>query len=160
VLSMAKPTQSYGHTTEVITPKFVNMPKEGKSYGSVVLPDDRRYVGRPEVLGMMQRGQAYSIDTEKQDWTNGTVIIVTKATLANGTVAASKGNGDQFKRQPTPEVDSRRMFVAGAVNSYIRTEHFMVHATKVGFGETLRQAVIAAKLIYDEEMVEKFAANA
>lgn len=112
-----KPAQSYGHTTEVIVPKFVNMPKPGKSYGSVVLPDDRRYVGRPEVLGMMQKGQAYSIDTEKQDWTNGQVVIVTKAVLANGTVAASKGNGDQFKRQPTPEVDAERMYVCGLVNA-------------------------------------------
>lgn len=114
---MAKPTQSYGHTQETISPKFVNMPKEGKSYGSVVLADDRRYVGRPEVLGMMQKGQAYTIDTEKQDWTNGTVIIVTKAVLANGTVAASKGPTDQFKRQPTPEIDAERMYVCGLVNA-------------------------------------------
>ena len=153
---MARPqTKSYGHTTEVVTPKFVNEPKPGKSFGSIVLGDDRRYVGRAEVLGMMQAGMAYSIDTEKQDWENGTVIIVTKAVLANGTAAASKGPTDQFKRQPTPEIDSKRMFCSGALNSYLRTEHFMMFATKEGMHKTVQAAVEIFKSVYDQEMAAK-----
>lgn len=102
-----------------ITPKYVNMPKPGKSYGTVVLQNGNKMVGKAEVLGMMSAGKTYDITTESQDWTNGTVHVVKSATLANGGAHQADQPSQQFKRQPTPEVDAERMFVAGALNAVL-----------------------------------------
>lgn len=109
--------------TQTITPLFVNMPKEGKSFGSVKLANGNKFVGRAEVLGMMVKGNTYTVETESQDWTNGTVHVITKATLANGSAASSNGTAGaasgQYQKQPTPPIDAERMFVAGALNSVL-----------------------------------------
>lgn len=108
---------------QTITPAYVNMPKEGKSFGSVKLANGNKFVGRAEVLGMMVKGNTYTVETESQDWTNGTVHVITKATLANGSAAAAAngaaGGEDQFAKRPTPPIDAERMFVAGALNSVL-----------------------------------------
>lgn len=104
-------------TAETITPKYVNMPKQGKSYGTVVLPNGNKMVGKAEVLGMMSAGNTYAITTEAQDWTNGTVHVIKSATLASGSAPASSGG--QYQKQPTPAIDAERMFVAGALNALL-----------------------------------------
>lgn len=107
-----------------ITPQYVNMPKPGKSYGSIKLANGNKFVGRAEVLGMMQKGLTYEVETETQRWGDGDVAVITKATLANGHAAASQqtphtDDPDRYKKQPTPKVDAERMFVAGALNSLL-----------------------------------------
>jgi len=107
---------------QTITPQYVNMPKEGKSFGSVKLANGNKFVGRAEVLGMMVKGNTYTVETESQDWTNGTVHVITKATLANGSAAATSNGtagADPYEKRPTPPIDAERMFVAGALNSVL-----------------------------------------
>lgn len=107
--------------TETIQPLYINMPKPGKSYGLVKLANGNKFVGRAEVLGMMVKGNTYTIETEAQDWTNGTVNVITKATLANGSAAAAAGGGahDPYEKRPTPPIDAERMFVAGITNALL-----------------------------------------
>ena len=106
---------------QTITPLYINMPKEGKSYGSVKLANGNKFVGKAEVLGMMTKGNTYTIETESQDWTNGTVNVIVRATLANGSAAASNGAAgvDPYEKRPTPPIDAERMFCAGALNAIL-----------------------------------------
>lgn len=105
--------------TETIQPLYINMPKPGKSYGSVKLANGNKFVGRAEVLGMMVKGNTYTIETESQDWTNGTVHVITKATLANGAAQAAGSGHDPYEKRPTPPIDAERMFVAGITNALL-----------------------------------------
>lgn len=104
--------------TQTVTPKYLNMPKPGKSYGSIKLANGNKMVGRAEVLGMMQPGSTYTVETETQRWGDGDVEVIKQATLANGAAPAA-GAADPYEKRPTPTIDAERMFVAGALNALL-----------------------------------------
>ena len=108
--------------TQTVSPIYINMPKPGKSYGSIKFANGNKMVGRAEVLGMMTKGNTYTVETETQRWGDGDVEVITKVSLANGSAPAATGNGageDQYQRRPTPAVDAERMFVAGGLNAVL-----------------------------------------
>lgn len=108
--------------TQTVNPIYINMPKPGKSYGSIKFANGNKMVGRAEVLGMMTKGNTYTVETETQRWGDGDVEVIKSATLANGSAPAAQGNGageDQYQRRPTPLIDAERMFVAGALNALL-----------------------------------------
>lgn len=106
--------------TQTVNPIYINMPKPGKSYGSIKFANGNKMVGRAEVLGMMTKGNTYTVETETQRWGDGDVEVITKVSLANGSAPAATGNGaDPYEKRPTPPIDAERMFVAGALNSLL-----------------------------------------
>jgi len=111
-------------STQTITPKYVNEPKAGKTFGTVKLANDKRYWASREVIAQMQAGQSYEVEIVQRNWQSmGEVEIIDSVKgSAKQQAPAQNGHGavpDRFQKQPTPKVDAERMFVAGALNSLL-----------------------------------------
>ena len=71
----------------LVTPKFVNLPKEGKKFGNIKGQDDSVFWFKRDAF-QFNKGQTYDIRTESQKWGDNQVQVITEVVLADKSNAA------------------------------------------------------------------------
>lgn len=93
--------------TRTIKVKYLNQPKEGKTYGSVKTPENKTYLAKPEILDEMEVGGSYSCVVNSKDFGDGYVWFINEV---GASTQAPKDNAPAAE-----DATSKNIFVTGIV---------------------------------------------